>query len=193
MLQPVLDHIKENIRTLNPNTFQAWYAGARQKQDGKVVIVENSEDKYVGLKDTEFNYFYIRYRDEIDIDVAPSDNRSTSCFELEGNAPLRLVAWVKNASYQKLTEVLLNDITSTDFNTMTTANRKIFSGFKFEFNSIILDGEKIYKEETGDPNNDNVTLEKGVTLIAIDFGLIFNYKMKNETCIDRDVCVGCTT
>lgn len=191
MLQPALDHIKDNIKNLNPKTFQKAYAGARQYQDGKVVIYTNSEGESVGLADNKYNYFYIRYLDEIDIDIAPSDDRSTSCNEIQGTAPLRLVAWVKNASYQKLTEVLFNDIVSTDFTTMSIANREILAGLKIQFNSLILDGERIYKDETGETNNDNVQLEKGVTLIAIDFAIVFNYKMKNESCIDRDICVGC--
>lgn len=191
MLQSLLTHIKENLLTLNPNTFQKGYAGARQYQDGKIVVYENSEGSYVGLKDNENNYFYIRYLNSIDIDIAPADNRSTSCTELQGTAPIRLVAWVKNANLQKLIEVLLNDISSTDFTTMSAADRETFSGIQLAWNQILTDPEQIFKEETDNDNNEDVRGAKGVTLIAIDFSIVFNYKMKKDDCIDRDICVGC--
>lgn len=191
MLQSLLTHIKENLLTLNPNTFQKGYAGARQYQDGKIVIYENSEGKYVGLKDNDNNYFYIRYLNTIDIDIAPSDDRTTSCTELQGTAAVRLVAWVKRADFTKLIEVLLNDIASTDFSTMSAANRETFSDIKLAWNQILTDPEQIYKEETGNDDPEEVRGAKDVTLIAIDFGILFNYKMKANDCIDRDICVGC--
>lgn len=191
MLQPVLTAIKENILTLNPKTFQKGYAGARQYQDGKIVIYENSEGTYVGLKDNEYNYFYIRYLGNIDIDIAQADNRSTSCNEIQGVALLRLVAWVRNGDFNKLVEVLLNDITSTDFSTMAAADLDTFSGLQILFNQIQPDGEQIYKDETLETENDRVQLAKDVTLVAIDFGIQFTYKMKTNACIDRDICVGC--
>lgn len=58
---------------------------------------------------------------------------------------------------------------------------------------MILDPEQIFKDETLGENED-VKLAKGVTLVAIDFGVQFNYKTKNESitdCLDRDVCVAC--
>lgn len=197
MLQSVLDHIKTNILTLNPKTFNKGYAGARQYQDGKIVVYDNSEGTYVGLKDTEYNYFYIRYLEDFEIDVAPDDSRSTSCNELQGVSNLRLVASVKNANFNKLVEVLLNDITSTDFTTMTTANRETFSDINIFFSAIQPDPEQIYKDEVqpqeleNQSEDDQVRLTKGVTLVAIDFGIRFNYKMKSNDCIDRDICVGC--
>lgn len=190
MLTSVLEAIKENILSLNPKTFQKGYAGARQYQDGKVVIYDNSEGTYVGLKDNENNYFYIRYLGTTDIDIAPVENRSTSCDELEGNAPIRLVAWVKNADFGKLVEVLLNDISSTDFSSMATTDRERFSDIAITYSAIQPDPEQIYKDETLS-ENEQVQLAKGVTLVAIDFGIVFNYKMKRNDCIDRDVCVGC--
>lgn len=191
MLQSLLTHIKANILTLNPKTFQSGYAGARQYQDGKIVTYDNSEGTYVGLKDNENNYFYIRYLNNIDIDIAPSDNRSTSCTELQGTAAVRLVAWVKNADFTKLVEVLLNDIASTDFTTMTAAERETFSGIQLAWTQILTDPEQIWKEETGNDSEEDVRGAKGLTLIAIDFSIVFNYKMKKDDCIDRDICVGC--
>lgn len=191
MLTSVLNHIRDNILNLNPNTFQKGYAGARQYQDGKVVIYDNSEGTYVGLKDNENNYFYIRYLGTTDIDIAPVEGRSTSCNELEGNAPIRIVAWVKNADFGKLVEVLLNDIASTDFTTMTAANRERFSDIRITYSAIQPDPEQIYKDETLETENEQVKLAKGVTLVAIDFGILFHYKMKADDCIGRDVCVGC--
>lgn len=191
MLTSVLDHIKANILSLNPNTFQNGYAGARQLQDGKPTVYDNSEGQYVGLTDNKGNYFYIRYLGNIEIDIAPDDSRSTSCEELQGNAPVRLVAWVNKGDLGKLIEVLLNDISSTDFNTMTQAARERFSDIKFTFSAIQPDPEQIYKDETLETENDNVQTAKGVTLVAIDFGIVFNYKMKNNDCIDRDICTDC--
>lgn len=198
MLQSVLDHIKTNILTLNPKTFNKGYAGARQYQNGKIVIYDNSEGTYVGLKDNDANYFYIRYLDDFPIDVAPAEGRSTSCNELQGAPTFRLVAWVKNADFSKLVQVLLNDITSTDFTTMTTANRETFSDIGIFFSAIQPDPEQIYKDEVqpqeteNQSEDDQVRGTKGVTLVAIDFGIRFNYKMKTDACIDRDICVGCT-
>lgn len=191
MLQSALDHIKENILTSNPKTFSKGYAGARQYQDGKIVIYDNSEGEYVGLKDTDYNYFYIRYLDEIDIDIAPEGERSSSCDELQGVATLRLVAWVNNGDLGKLTEALLHDIMATDFETMSASAKERFSDLKFLFNNIQFDPEQIYKDETGNTDNEEVKLKKGVTLMAIDFGITFNYQLKSDACIDRDICMGC--
>lgn len=192
MLQSVLDHIKENILTLNPNTFQKGYAGARQYQDGKIVIYDNGEGTYVGLKDNEFNYFYIRYVDETQIEQA-SNMRGTSCLELTATARMRLVAWVRNGDFNKLVTVLINDIQSTDFRTMTQVARDEFSEIKLDFYAIQPDFEQIYKDETGNDNANDVKGVKNLALVAIDFGILFNYKAKANDCIDRDICVGCTT
>lgn len=193
MLESVLEQVKTNILTLNPKTFQKGYAGARQYQDGKIVIYDNSEGTYAGLKDTEYNYFYIRYLGNIPIDIAPEDSRTTSCNELEGVAELRLVAWVHKGDFSKLVEVLLNDITSTDFSQMSATAREKFSGYpKIGFNLIEADPEQIYKDETGDTEENKVRLAKDVTLVAIDFSITFTYKMKADACIDRNICVGCT-
>ena len=189
MLTSVLSHIKQNILTLNPNTFQKGYSGARQYQDGKIVIYDTGEGDYVGLKDTEYNYFYIRYLDEFPLDAADS-GRGTSCFELTGTPNFRLVAWVKNGNLGKLIEVLLNDIQSTDFGTMTQAQRDRFSDLQIFFSSVQPDPEEVFKQEV-EAENEEVRLTKNVTLVAIDFGIRFNYKIKSNDCIDRDICVGC--
>lgn len=192
MLDSVLSHIKAGILDQNPTTFQKGYAGARQYQDGKVVIYDNSEGQYVGLKDNESNYFYIRYLGDIDIDIAPTDNRSTSCDEIEGTAGVRLVAWVKRGDFSKLLEVLLHDIMATDFDGMDAADKEAFAGLpSLFFTRIVSDPEQIYKEETLTDENNNVKVAKGVTLVAIDFGVRFNYKVKANGCIDRNVCVEC--
>lgn len=191
MLQSVLDHIKTNILTLNPKTFQKGYAGARQYQDGKIVIYDNGEGTYVGLKDNEFNYFYIRYLEDFQIDAADTQ-RSTSCFELTGTPNLRLVAWVRNGDFNKLVTVLINDIQSTDFTTMTQAQQDEFSDLQIFFTAIQPDFEQIYKDETGNDNASDVKGVKNLALVAIDFGILFNYKAKSNDCIDRDICVGCT-
>lgn len=190
MLQSVLEVIKTNILTLNPNTFQIGYVGARQYQDGKVVIYDTGEGEYVGLKDTEYNYFYIRYLGDYELDAADSQ-RGTSCFEVTGVANLRLVAWVRNGDFSKLVEVLINDIQSSDFSTMTQANKNRFSDLQLFFTGVQPDPEQIFKDEVGTEEND-VRLVKGVTLAAVDFGIRFNYKTKTGDCIDRDICVGCS-
>lgn len=195
MLQPALEHLRDNLLTQNPNTFQKGYAGARQYQDGKIVIYDraisaaNPEGTYVGLSDNFGNYFYIRYNGKINIDTA--EKRSTSCTELTGTAPLRVVAWVRNGDLSKLMEVVLHDIMATDFKTMSAADRETIIDPKLFFDSIELDPEQIFKDETGNEENQDVQLIKGVTLLAIDFGIQFNYKLKADACIDRDICVGC--
>lgn len=176
----LLTQIKDNILTNNPKTFVKGYAGARQYQDGKVVIYDNNEGTYVGLQDTKYNYFYIRYSGKIDVDAA--ENQSTSCKELTGKAPLKLIAWVNNADLNKLCDVLIQDIMQTEF----TSGR--FSDIKIYFEGMELDPETIFKEET---QSDDVRLAKGVTLVSIDFGIQFNYKTMSDDCIDRDICVGC--
>lgn len=195
MLQSVLTHIKANILSQNPKTFQSGYAGSRQYQDNKIVVydpdADRNEGKYVGLTDNLGNYFYIRYLEEIDIDIAPVENRSTSCDELQGEAPVRLVAWVKNGDFGKLAEVLIHDIIGTDFSTMTSAAKERFSGLQLYFTTLHADPEQIFKDETGSEEQD-VRREKGVTLLALDFGIRFNYRIKQDDCIDRDICVGCT-
>lgn len=191
MLQSVLEVIKTNILTLNPNTFQKGYVGARQYQDGKVVIYDTGEGDYVGLKDTEYNYFYIRYLDNYELDAADTQ-RGTSCFEITGTANLRLVASVNNGDFSKLVEVLINDIQSSDFTTLSAANKKKFSDLQIFFTAVQPDPEQIYKDEVGTDENEDVMLKKNVTLAAIDFGIRFNYKSKTGDCIDRDICVGCT-
>lgn len=192
MIDSLLNHIKQNLLTNNPKTFQKGYAGARQYQDGKIVIYDNYEGEYVGLQDTKSNYFYIRYLENFELDAA-EETRSISCRELTGTAPLRLVAWVNRANISKLCEVLLQDIMTTDFSTMSTADKKRFSDIKIFFSGMVLDPEQIFKDETGGENED-VKLAKEVVLVAIDFGIQFNYKTKDESitdCLDRNVCVGC--
>lgn len=193
MIDAILSHIKSNILTNNPKTFSKGYSGARQYQDGKVVVYDNYEGEYAGLQDTKYNYFYIRYLENFELDAA-DDSRSISCKELTGTAPVRLVAWVYRANVGKLCEVLLQDIMQTDFDTMTAADRKRFSDIKLFFTQMILDPEQIFKDETLGEDED-VKLAKEAVLVAIDFGVQFNYKVKDESitdCLDRDICVGCT-
>lgn len=189
MLQPILDLIKTNLLTNNPKTFLNGYAGARQYDDGKIVVYDNNEGQYVGLQDAKSNFFYIRYRENIPLDVPPADNRSTSCAELEGSAPLRLVAWVKDADVTKLVQVLLNDVLATDFDDLATADRKVYSDINLFFERLELDPEEIYKEETGQAKVKG--LVKGVVLVALDFGVTFNYKQVSDDCLDRNICERC--
>lgn len=189
MIDALLSHIKTNILTLNPATFIKGYSGARQYQDGKIVIYDNYEGEYVGLQDTKNNYFYIRYLNELELDAA-SDQRGTSCFELTGQAPVRLVAWVYKGVLGKLAEVLIQDIQSTDFTTLSATDKERFSGIKIFYSGLVTDPEQIYKDEVVAEDN-QVKLAKGVTLLAVDFGITFNYKAKKSDCIDRDICSGC--
>lgn len=192
MIDALLTHIKDNILTNNPNTIVKGYSGARQYQDGKIVIYDSYEGEYVGLQDTKNNYFYIRYLGDMELDAAES--RTTSCQEMTGTAPLRLVAWVYNADAGKLSEVLLSDIMNVDFTTLSQINKQRFSSIQLFFSGIIYDPEEIFKQETNLEDED-VRLVKNVTLIAIDFGIKFNYKLKGNdisTCLDRDFCTGCS-
>lgn len=188
MLQPILNLIKSDLLTKNPKTFVKGYAGARQYDDGKIVIYDNFEGEFVGLQDTKNNYFYIRYRGKIDLDATDSESRSSSCYELTGTAPLRLVAWVYNADVSKLTQVLLNDVLSVDFDNLATADKKKFSDINLFFEGLELDPEQIFKEETG---KEEIELVKNVVLVALDLGVQFNYKQLSDDCIDRNICDVC--
>lgn len=186
MLQPILELIKTNILTNNPKTFVKGYAGARQNDEGKVIIYENNEGQYVGLQDSKNNFFYIRYRGEIPLD-AP-DSRSTSCAEIQGDAPLRLVAYVLYADIEKLSHVLINDILSTDFDTLAAADKKKYSDIAVFFESIQLDREEIFKDET---LQGEIQLVKEAVMVAVDFGIRFNYKQISDDCLDRNICERC--
>lgn len=191
MTDAILTLLKDHILTNNPNTFQKGFSGARQYDDGKVVIYDTGEGEYVGLQDIKANYFYIRYLDTIGF--TDPENVDFSCFEVGGNEPLRLVAWVKNANFGKLAEVLMQDIMSLDFDTLSATDKERFADLRFEFVAMEPDFEEIYKAETGKEEIDKgLGSLKKVTLIAIDFNLIFNYQIKSSTCVDRDVCSGCT-
>lgn len=189
MVEPVITLIKNKLLTSNPNTFQKGYSLGRKYQDGRVVIYTQGEGEYVGLQDTKSNYFYIRYLDEIPL--TEPIQRGQSCPEIQGDVPLRLVAWVKNANQGKLIEVLIQDVMGTDFNTLSADDKKRFSDLRITYNQIVTDGEQIFKDETNGENED-VKQVKNVTLVALDFTLIFNYRIKSNTCVDRDICVGCS-
>lgn len=191
MIDTVLKHIRNNIITLNAATFARGYYGARQYQDGRVMVYDSGEGEYVGLQDSKGNFFYIRYFDDIELDAA-SDSRSVSGFELTGNAPLRLVAWVRNGNVDKLMAVLLHDIQATDFSTMPDSDKRRFAGEpRIFFSGVITDAERIFKEETLRQDED-IKLLKNITIIAIDFGVIFNFKLNKDACVERDICSGCT-
>lgn len=190
MVTPLIREIRDNVLSKNPNTFAKGYYDSRQYQDGKIVTYDEGEGEYVGLMDTKYNYFYIRFLDSEIIDQ-PIE-RTTSCKEQGVAVPLRLVAWVNKGDLTKLSEVLLHDIITTRF-TLSTDEKKRYSKFyPIIAQEIILDGERIFKEETLKPN-DKVKAKKGVTLCAVDFTLRFNYKPPQDVpnCIDRDICVPC--
>lgn len=190
MLQPVLTILKNYILEKNPKTFVKGYAGARQYDSGKIVIYDAFEGEFAGLQDTKNNYFYIRYKDNITLDIA--EERSTSCTELEGVSPFRLVAWVYNADIEKLTQALLNDIMMVDFfSELSTTDKKKYTDLAVLFESIELDPEEIYKEETGVTDSNKIKLVKNAVLVAIDFGIKFNYKSLGDDCIDRNICDSC--
>lgn len=181
MIGVVLNTLKTTLLTNNPNTFSTGFAGARQLEDGKIIIDENGEFKYVGLGDTNANFFYIRFLD--DIEPTPSDVKIAACVSWDMEIPLRLVAWVSNANEDKLLNVLLNDLYSGKIYATGYGKIQVFTP-----TSILFDREKIYREET---NQDEIHLAKNVSLIAIDFRIMYKYTLKNSDCLDREVCVPC--
>lgn len=192
MVSVLTEEIKDNILAKNPATFVKGYNLARIYQDGKVVIYTSGEGEYTGLKDTSFNYFYIRLKEETTT-TEPAD-RTTSCLELELETSLRLVAWVNNANETKLQEVLVHDIITSDvYSGLSAANqRRVSKVYPITISEIIGDPERIFKEETLKENKD-VKLKKNVRLLAIDFTLRFNYKPYThpDECLDRNICEPC--
>lgn len=191
MIEALLVILKDHILAKNPSTFNQGFAGARQYQDGKIVIYDNFDGTYRGLSDTFANYFYIRYiSDPISVDVA--DERKTSCKEFQVNVPLRLVAWVNNGNVNKLAEILLHDIMDVDFSTLTTVDARRFTGEPLIVApmDIQLDPEQIYKEETLLEDEDVMLRKRGV-LCSVDFGIQFNYRPYEDDatdCLDREIC-----
>lgn len=188
MEKEIIQQIKDNILASNPSTFVKGYSTLRQLNNGKIVQWVNDEGEVVGLTDNKYNYFYIRYRDEVTTDE-PTD-RTTSCHEYEVSAPLRLVAWVNNGNETRLKDVLIYDMSNTDYSGVSDA---LFTKiYPIRIEEIILNKERISIEETLKEAAE-IKLKKNVTLIAIDFILRFNHKpFKHEECLDRDICVGCT-
>lgn len=186
MEKAIIREIKENILNNNPNTFVRGYSILRQLQNGKV-IEWTQDGKVVGLKDNEYNYFYFRYRDEPTTDE-PSD-RTTSCNEYEVSVPLRLLAWVKHGNETKLKEVLIYDLTHTDYVLNESEQKLITKIYPIQIEEIITNKERIFLEET---LQEKITLAKNVTLLAIDFILRFNHKpYQHVECLDRSICEDC--
>lgn len=195
MIDALLNHIRLHIAAQNPLTFLSSFSGARQYQDGKVVIynsadnIDNYEGEYVGLSDSFGNYFYIRYLDEIDLDIVADDQRTVSCKELAGIGNFRLVAWVKNGDLGRLQEVLLNDLMEVDFTTLSATDKQRFSDIKMMTPfSILSDFEEIWKLEVEPEDEKDIKMVDNITLTAIDFGLNFNYRAI-EACLNRNICV----
>lgn len=187
MITALLAHIKTHLLTNNPATFANGYSGGRQYQDGKIVVYDEFEGTYVGLKDSESNYFYIRDLDEISFDLPTQ--RTTSCLEVKGTGNNRLVAWVRKANRDRLIEVLVNDLLTVDWKTLSTANKLRFSYIKIIApTQVIIDPERIFKDET---LSNDVRLPNKTVLVAIDFLMQFNYKSRIESCLNREICEPC--
>ena len=189
MEKALIREIKENILTNNPSFVKA-YSTLRQSVSGKVIQWTNDEGEIIGLRDNLYNYFYIRYIEEPTLDT-PTD-RTTSCHEYELTTKLRLVAWVNHGNEAKLKEVLIYDLVTTDifFNLDHYEKRRVTKVYPIQIDEIFADKERIFSEETGQPL---IKLRKGVTLVAVDFTLRFNYKpyVYPDLCLDREICEVC--
>lgn len=189
MIDSLLEYIKDELLDANHTTFVKGFYGGRQYADGKIIFYTKGEGTYTGLQDTQNNHFYIRYLD--DISFSDAKVRTSACTEQQGEAKLRLVAWVNNADVAKLTDVVLNDLGNINWNGLSVSVRKRFSRISpIKLNQIVFDHEKIYLEET---KKEQPKGKKNVTLIAFDFTLTFNFTGFAELtdCIDRDVCNLC--
>lgn len=186
MQKRLMEIIRNWILANNPNTFNfAFPVDPGQGISGKIGFY----DYNMGLTDTKRNYFYIRYKDNVEVSVP--DDRTTSCNEVMLSADLRLVAWVYNAVAVRLYEVLRHDILTTDFSVLTTSERKqITRLYPIEITEEIINYERITQEET---LQEKLKIAKGVVLHAIDFTLKYNYKPYAfpDLCLDREICSVC--
>lgn len=178
MISAALNTIKTTLLT-NNKYFSNGYVGARKISDGKVTILDGNEFKYVGLGDIEGNFFYIRFLDDIEPESA--EPKVVACVNWKMLIPLRFVCWVKNGDLEKIMRCVLNDIYSQKLNVTGYGTLKIDRPSQILFNQ-----EKIFEEETG-----KITQPEKVTLFAFDFAIHYNFILKKEDCIDRDVCNPC--
>lgn len=190
MIAPLMQKLRDDFLTRNPNTFLSGYYAARQLQDGKIILTDNQGEEYAGLQDTKGNYFYLRYNDVgIDFSEPDIEKKGTSCYAYEVSAPVRLVMWVANGDLDKMLEVAVNDMVSIDLDEVT--------GYDYiskpTLTEAILDPEEIFKQETL-LEDARVRLQKGVTLLALDFDITFVNRIEVDSdCLDRDLCVtSCT-
>lgn len=187
MIAPLMIAIRDQFLSLNPQTFTKGFADARQVQSGRVIVNENGQEmEYAGLSDLNCNFFYVRYGDAA-IGFEPvTENRLTSCPNYAINGPVRIVEWVVNGDQTRMVEVTINDL-------LANINLGDISGFdrveQIQIEQAVLSQEEIFKEETL-LDEERVRLQKGVTLIAVDFIIPFINKVETLTsCLDRSMCV----
>jgi hypothetical protein len=180
MISEILEEIGAHIKGKNP-AFNAYFAGATQIAEGKVVLLDSrGEMCYVGLDDKRGNFFYIR--DVEDVEMDEPEERITSCRETEAELPARLVVWFKRGVQDKIVTAILNDLMtykSTVPGVMQSRTVPV---------GVITDYDDLFEAETGRAVTKRI---KGITLLALDFNVVFVYRTQAEECLDRNFCAPC--
>lgn len=179
MIDDILTKVGLSVSNAN-SIYNTYFIGGRLFDNGEVVFYQNGEGEYQGLADTNANYFYIRYRGEADSFEAPIELRRSSCSANAISVPLRLVSWIYNADSDKVAKALYYDLNGLS---------PWASGYDWispiTIDSVQLDFEEVYKEETDKPEVDKMI--KNLSLLYIDF-TIECIPSTDANCVDRDFC-----
>jgi len=169
----ILVEIKDLIKSALP-LFDEGYAYCRQDSDKGLVATVGNDREYVGINDTEGDYFYIR---TTNISSVPTKSKTDCNVAMSGKMPCSLVAVVKEADEFKLTDAIINILLKTKVIDVRTTWIDPVAIIKEEFKG--LSAEVINSANSKIGNR---------TIVRIDFDLTRNFETHNCT---YEICKAC--
>lgn len=174
--------ILEAVKTVlmdNIGVFDKGYAYARLDSSKGLVATAGNNAKYVGINDTEGNYFYIRVPEKISSNV--SKNNLTDCGStLLQKYPCSLVAVVTEADEFELTDAIVNELTKA-----TRGN--------IEVKAIWIDPISIINEEFKGMDKKSIEAAKARVgeriIVRVDFDVI---RLFNTHSCAYNICKPCS-
>lgn len=173
-----LENISASIKQLLPQLDRGIYL-ARIDEEGRILMQSTgnqNEFVYAGIRDNDYNYFYIRHRDsgEIFFESSPTKQK-ISCGQSNTIAryELRIVAVLKNWCPYNTESTIRQAIMRADLPNHNETSPVRYSITNVDATPVrsCIDSIQVLREESSKPKQ----FDKNNIFVAIDFNLSMEY------------------